>query len=49
MTLLEVEYQRAVAAAELAWVNGVLDDLRAGALAWSEQGLVEAAKTFLPG
>jgi len=34
MLLLEVEYERAVRAAELAWLRGLLDDLRTGALAW---------------
>jgi DNA-binding PadR family transcriptional regulator len=37
VTLLETEYQRAVTAAELGWVSGVIDDLRSGALSWSEE------------
>jgi DNA-binding PadR family transcriptional regulator len=32
--VLEVEYARALAAAELDWVGGVADDLRDGRLAW---------------
>jgi DNA-binding PadR family transcriptional regulator len=39
VTLLETEYQRAVTAAELAWVNAVVDDLRSGALSWSREEL----------
>jgi DNA-binding PadR family transcriptional regulator len=48
VTLVETEYLRAVTAAELNWVNGVVDELRSGALAWSEEELAEAAKSFLP-
>ncbi len=36
IALLETEYQRAVASAELSWVEQVVDDLRAGTLSWSE-------------
>src|SRR4051812_19273805 len=32
--LLEEEYRRTVLAAELAWVRGVIDDLREGRLTW---------------
>src|SRR5713101_7840056 len=39
VTLLETEYLRAVTAAELDWVNGVIDDLRTGALTWSHEEL----------
>jgi len=39
VSLLETEYLRAVTAAELAWLTGVLDDLRTGALTWSESDL----------
>ena len=35
--LLETEYLGAVAAAELAWLTNVLDDLRSGSLAWSAE------------
>jgi DNA-binding PadR family transcriptional regulator len=34
--LLETEYQRAVTAAELSWVKGVVDDLQRGTLSWSQ-------------
>ena len=48
VTLLETEYLRAVTAAELSWVSGVIDDLKTGDLAWSQADLAEAAKAFLP-
>jgi hypothetical protein len=35
VTLLESEYLRAVADAELRWVSSVMDDLLAGSLRWS--------------
>jgi hypothetical protein len=35
VTLMDDEYQRAVISAELAWVEGVIADLRTGALLWS--------------
>jgi DNA-binding PadR family transcriptional regulator len=43
VTLLDDEYLRAVTAAELNWIDGVLDDLRTGALAWSKEQLASAA------
>ncbi len=48
VTLLETEYLRAVTAAELNWVNGVVDELKTGALTWSHEELAETAKSFLP-
>jgi DNA-binding PadR family transcriptional regulator len=45
--LLEVEYLRAVTAAELAWLDGVVHDLRTGALTWNREELMETAKAFL--
>jgi DNA-binding PadR family transcriptional regulator len=47
VTLLETEYLRAVTAAELHWVCGIVDELGSGALTWSEAELVEAAQSFL--
>jgi hypothetical protein len=47
VTLLETEYVRAATAAELEWIRGILDELRSGALNWSEAELVEAAQFFL--
>ena len=41
---LETEYQRTVLAAELAWVDGVVDDLRTGALTWSYDELMVMAR-----
>jgi DNA-binding PadR family transcriptional regulator len=45
--LLEEEYRKALLEAELAWIRGVIDDLRAGRLTWSEQWLQEVAAAFL--
>jgi DNA-binding PadR family transcriptional regulator len=39
---LESEYLRAVTAAELGWLEGVVDDLRAGTLSWSAEELAAA-------
>jgi DNA-binding PadR family transcriptional regulator len=39
VTLLDDEYLRAVTAAELNWIDSVLDDLRTGALTWSQEQL----------
>jgi len=44
----ETEYLRAGTAAELTWVRGVVDDLRTGALAWSQEELAGMARSFLP-
>jgi DNA-binding PadR family transcriptional regulator len=46
VTLLEDEYQRAMIAAELTWLAGVLDDLRTGALTWNED-LADLARSYL--
>jgi DNA-binding PadR family transcriptional regulator len=47
--LLEEEYRKAVLTAELSWVRGVIADIRAGRLTWSEQWLQEiAARIGLP-
>ena len=46
--LLETEYVRTVTAAELGWVEGVVDDLRAGRLTWRFEELAEIAKHFTP-
>jgi DNA-binding PadR family transcriptional regulator len=43
VTLLDDEYRRAIAAAELAWIDGLLDDLRAGALTWDQEQLAAIA------
>jgi DNA-binding PadR family transcriptional regulator len=46
--LLESEYIRAVTAAELEWVERVVDDLSSGRLAWKFEDLAELAKNFTP-
>jgi DNA-binding PadR family transcriptional regulator len=45
--LLEEEYRRAILAAELAWLRGIIEDLREGRLTWTEEWLraVSAAHT----
>lgn len=44
--LLEIEYLRAIHAAELAWVNSVIADLRAGRLKWNKAWLRKIAAEF---
>jgi DNA-binding PadR family transcriptional regulator len=46
--LLETEYLRAVTQAELAWVERVIDDLRAGTLTWSQIDFAAIAASFTP-
>jgi DNA-binding PadR family transcriptional regulator len=46
--LLEEEYRQALLRAELAWLDGVIADLREGRLTWSEQWLHEIAVEFIP-
>jgi DNA-binding PadR family transcriptional regulator len=48
VTLLETEYQRAVVAAELAWVDAVAADLRDGTLTWSREELAAIATANTP-
>jgi DNA-binding PadR family transcriptional regulator len=43
VTLIETEYQRAVAAGELRWLEAIADELATGSLDWSEEMLKEAA------
>ncbi len=42
LPLLEVEYTRATRQAELTWVRSVIDDLRAGRLAWDWAAIRQA-------
>jgi DNA-binding PadR family transcriptional regulator len=49
VTLLDDEYRRAVIAAELAWIDSVVEDLRTGALTWSEEELTRVATDDLAG
>ena len=44
--LLETEYIRAVTAAELGWVETVVADLRSGTLRWSEEELLDLARSY---
>jgi len=46
--VLEEEYRVALLEAELAWLGGVIEDLRAGRITWSEEMLRELAEAFLP-
>jgi len=46
--VLEEEYRIAVLRAELEWLRGVIEDLNAGRITWSEEWLRELAQTFLP-
>jgi DNA-binding PadR family transcriptional regulator len=46
--LLEEEYRHAVLTAEVEWLRGVIADLEAGRLAWSEEWLREVAADFNP-
>ena len=46
--LLEEEYRKALLDAQLAWVRGVIADLREGRLDWNEQWLRDVAAAFLP-
>ena len=46
ITLIETEFQRAVAAAELEWVHEVLDDLQTGTLSWTEADFASAADAY---
>lgn len=46
--VLEEEYRQAMVQAELAWLRGAIEDLRAGRLTWSEEWLRELATAFLP-
>jgi hypothetical protein len=48
VTLVEMEYLRAMSTAELDWVTGIVDELRSGKLTWSQEELAETAKSFLP-
>jgi DNA-binding PadR family transcriptional regulator len=45
---MDDEYARAMVAAELAWVHGVVADLMSGALTWSKDQLEPFAQASLP-
>jgi DNA-binding PadR family transcriptional regulator len=46
---MDDEYLRTMLAAEVAWLDGVVADLRGGALTWSEDELAPIARASLPG
>lgn len=46
VTMLETEYQHAMTAAELGWVDNILDQLRTGALTWSENDFAGVADAY---
>jgi DNA-binding PadR family transcriptional regulator len=46
--LLEEEYRKALLEAQLAWLRGVIADLRERRLDWNEQWLREIAASFIP-
>jgi DNA-binding PadR family transcriptional regulator len=49
VVLLDDEYRRAMTAAELTWITGLIDELRSGELTWSEDQLVDLASEDLGG
>ena len=46
--LLEEEYRKTMLQAELGWLHGVIEDLKAGRIAWSEEWLRALFEAFLP-
>ena len=46
--VLEEEYRAAMLETELTWLRGVIEDLRAGRITWSEESLRQAFEKFLP-
>ncbi|HET6870856.1 MAG TPA: hypothetical protein VFH80_33410, partial [Solirubrobacteraceae bacterium] len=46
--LLEEEYRKTMLQAELDWLRGVIEDMEAGRLTWSEEWLRELFEAFLP-
>ena len=44
VTLMDDEYERAITAAELTWLRGVIEDLQTGALTWSYDMLAEVGQ-----
>jgi DNA-binding PadR family transcriptional regulator len=47
VALLETEYQRAAAAAELIWLSSIVDDLRSGSLNWSDSDFAGIEQAYL--
>jgi len=48
VVLMDDEYQLAMTRAELSWIDGVLDDLRAGTWTWSYEEFADLASTLHP-
>ena len=48
VVLMDDEYQLAMTRAELSWIDGVLDDLRAGNWTWSYEEFADLASTLHP-
>jgi DNA-binding PadR family transcriptional regulator len=48
VVLMDDEYRRAMAAAELAWIGGVIADLRSGSLGWSYEDFADLATYLQP-
>jgi DNA-binding PadR family transcriptional regulator len=46
--VLEEEYRAAMLETELTWLRGLIDDLSAGRVTWSEESLRQAFEKFLP-
>ncbi len=49
VVLLDDEYRRAITVAELAWIDGLISDLRTGALTWDREQLAAVASQDLSG
>lgn len=49
VTRSDDDYRRTMLAAELGWLEGIVGDLRSGALTWSAADLEPAARAALPG
>jgi DNA-binding PadR family transcriptional regulator len=53
LSLIELEYAIALRTAELAWVNGIIEELRSGSLRWNPEAVKKHAAHFfttcLPG
>ncbi len=47
ITLIEIEYQRAVTAAELTWVAGIVEELSSGSLDWTYADFSDAAGAYV--
>jgi DNA-binding PadR family transcriptional regulator len=46
--LLEEEYRKSILTAQLSWLQGVIEDLRAGRLTWSKEWLAELFARYHP-